>query len=228
MAALLLAVSACDRAATEINAPSVPLSLSYAKSVTASKSIHENFNTSVKAPSVLEATGTAPSYVKGAVTFDAYNRGYLRTIAGDYNTVSFTADVTVTVTSPLHGNGDGITFFGIGDGAPGVFFGEPATNAAVYARLMPSDFFGPAVELTTSVGGSTTYTRVEGLAGDGTHKVRIKWNAVTSELTLLIDNAVVGPVAVPGLFDGTNAHIFFGGAGNATFDDLHVVVSPDK
>jgi hypothetical protein len=189
---------------------------------------------------MLQATGTPPSYTNGAVTFDLYARGYLRTIAADYNTTDFIADVTVTVTSPWIGNGSGITFFGIGDGEPNpYFFDEPNTNAAVYARLMPDDFYGPAVELTTSIAGSTTYTTVAGEAGDGTHRLRLSWNHLTSELTFSIDTdwipgtpftptAVMGPVAVPGLFNGANAHIFFGGAGNATFDDLRVVALPSK
>jgi hypothetical protein len=186
---------------------------------------------------MLEVTGKAPSYVNGAVTFDLTQRGYLRTIDADYNTVSFTADIVVTVTSPLLGNGAGITFFGIGDGEASSFYDEPGPSAAVYARLMPNDFFGPKVELTTSVGGDRTSVDAFDQAGDGTHMLRIKWNAATSELTFLIDTnyvpgsaftptATMGPVAVPGLFDGTNAHIFFGAAGNAVFDDLHVVVTP--
>jgi hypothetical protein len=237
LGALFLVAGACDRAPADINAPTAPASASFDKSITASKSISENFNLNVPSPSVLEATGTAPSFINGAVTFDAFNRGYLRTIDADFNTVSFTADIVVTVTSPHHGNGDGISYFGIGDGQPAGSFGEPTSNAAVYARMMPDDFFGPEVELTTSVGGHTSATTAAGEAGDGTHMLRIKWDHVTSELTFAIDTdwtpgteftptAVMGPVAVPGLFNGSNAHIFFGGAGNATFDNLHVVVSP--
>jgi hypothetical protein len=239
LAALVLAASACDRPAADLNAPGIPDAVSNAKSITASKSIHENFNLNVKAPSVLEATGTAPSFINGAVTFDPYSRGYLRTIDGDFNTVSFTADIVVTVVSPRHGNGDGITFVGIGDGVPSGWYGEPSSNAAVYARLMPSDFFGPNVEFTTSIGGGTSATYAPGQAGDGTHKVRISWNKSTSEVTISIDSnwvpgtaftpdATSGPISAAGLFDGTNAHIFFGGAGSATFDDLHVVVAPEK
>lgn len=239
LAAVFLIAGACDRAPTDLTTPSGPGSVSFAKSTTASKSFSENFNLNRPSTSLLEATGIAPSYTNGAVTFDLYDRGYLRTIAADYNTTDFIADVTVSVTSHWIG-GAGITFFGIGDGVPSSFYAEPASNAAVYARLMPDDFFGPKVELTTSIDENpTTISTAVGEAGDGTHRLRISWNHVTSELTFsiatnwvpgtpFIPTAVMGPVAVPGLFNGTNAHIFFGGAGYSTFDDLRVVALPSK
>ncbi len=48
------------------------------------------------------------------------------------------------------------------------------------------------------------------------------------EGTEFVPTAVLGPIAVPGYFDVTNSQIFFGGAGNVTFDNLRVVAYNPK
>lgn len=189
-------------------------------------SIVEDFNSNAL-PATLEESGLSPNYSGGVVTFPDYDRRYLRTIA-NYNNSSFIAEVTVTVSTGF--GGEGMAFIGFGAGEPNCgFFCEPMVAPNIYARIGPDDF-GPFVGVTNGIVEHIGDT-VD--AGDGTHRVRITWNHVTQEFTFAIHRyyaggpfvptTVIGPVVVTDVFGDSNSRIFFGGAGNATFDDLQVL-----
>ena len=149
-AASLGGVAACDKSPVEVTGPaSSVLAPSFTSLSAAQKSLSftENFNPRNPRPDMLEVTGAAPSYATGAAVFagtnpSGYDRGSLRTIAANYNTTSFRADVTVTIPGGFGGNG--IAWFGFGAGEPDCYFYcEPFTDPAIYVRILPSDFFGP-------------------------------------------------------------------------------------
>ena len=192
------------------------------------KSFVANFNNDAL-PATLEESGSTPLYAGGVVTFPmGYGgpRGYLRTKA-NYNNASFTAEVTLTVFGGF--GGAGIGFIGFGAGEPNcAFWCEPMSAPSIYARISPDDF-GTAVGITN---GPVEHIGETTAGGNGTHRVRITWNHVTKGFTFAIHRyytggpfvptVTIGPVVVTDVFGDTNSRIFFGGSGNATFDDLVV------
>lgn len=193
------------------------------------KSFSETFS-STSRPATLEESNLSPIYTGGVVTFPGFgpfDRRYLRTIA-NYNNTSFTAEVTVTVVSG--GGGSGIGFIGFGAGVPNCgFYCEPMFAPSIYARVAPDDF-NPSVNVTNGPVEHIGYTPDDG--GTGTHRLRITWDHVTKGFTFAIHRyytggpfvptTTIGPVIVTDVFGATNSRIFFGGAGNVTFDDLVV------
>jgi hypothetical protein len=236
--AVSLSSAACDKSPLEVTGTGgSSLAPAYTSVTTKSLSFNESFTKLTTTPATLEVTGAAPSYSTGAAVFagsqpSGSDRGYLRTIAANYNTTSFRADITVTIPGGFDGNG--IAYFGFGRGEPNCdFFCEVNTAPAMYLRILPSDFFGPKVEATNADG---TLDTAYGQGGTGTHRVRIEWNANTRAITLsimtnyvdgavFVPTAVMGPYTLGGEFDATNSHIFFGGAGMDSFDDLNVKVT---
>jgi hypothetical protein len=238
LVAVFLSSAACDKSPLEVTGTSTnSLTPAYTTVTAKSLSFNENFNRISTTPALLEATGIAPSYATGAALFagsDDSDRGYLRTIAANYNTTSFRADVTVTI--PGGYAGDGIAFFGFGIGQPNCdfFFCEADTGPVIFARILPSDFNGPKVEITGA--NENTLSTTFGEGGTGTHRVRIVWNSDTREITFsimsnyvngeeFVPTAVMGPFVLGSEFDVTNSHIFFGGAGMGSFDDMNVKVT---
>jgi hypothetical protein len=100
--------------------------------------------------------------------------------------------------------GNGIAYFGLGRAEPFCdFFCEPLTDPSIYVRILPSDFFGLKVEITSSTCGTLATTLGQG--GTGTHRVRIAWNSSTRAITLSIMSNYVAdaefvPTAVMGPF----------------------------
>ncbi len=190
-------------------------------------SFKEDFHSNTL-PAGLEQPGFSPIYANGAVTFPNNDRRYLQTVA-NYNNTNFIAEVTVTVNNGSGGNG--IAFFGLGSGVASYFYGEPRVSPTTYVRLFPDDFHGGAVGITTSTAESIG--NVFNAAGQGTHRVRITWDRVTKTFTVAIQKNYTGgpfsPTATIVLtpdneaFGDTNTRIYFGGAGNAVFDDLLVL-----
>ncbi len=193
-------------------------------------SFAENFDGNVL-PGTLEESWDSPVYADGVVLFPGAldgDRRYLRTIA-NYNTTNFVAEVTVTVASGFGGAGMGFIGFGAGEPNCG-FFCEPMTAPNIYARIGPNDF-GPFVGVTNGTTEHIGGDPEDG--GDGTHRVRITWNHATGEFTFAIHRyytggpfvptTIIGPVTVTDEFGDSDSRIFFGGAGNATFDDLRVL-----
>lgn len=230
-----LSSAACDKSPLEVTGTNASsLTPAYTSVTTKSMSFNENFNKITATPATLEVTGSAPTYSTSAAVFtgsqiSGSDRGYLRTVAANYNTTSFRADITVTIPGGYAGNG--IASVGFGRGEPNCdFYCEANTSPAMYLRILPSDFHGPKVEATNADG---TLDTVYDQGGTGTHRVRIEWNANTRAITLsimsnyvdgavFVPTAVMGPYTLGSEFDATNSHIFFGGAGMDAFDDLNV------
>jgi hypothetical protein len=181
-------------------------------------------------PDTLEESGPSPLYGGGLVTFPNDARRYLRTVA-NYDTTRFVADVTVTINDGQDG-GNGIVFFGLGAGVAGGEFGEPVTAPAAMARVSPTDFFN-FFSMATSTNDHLDY--IAGLPGSGTHRLRISWDPSSALFTIAVHpNYTGGPFVSAQTFSEvltepfgpTDSRIFFGGAGNSTFDDLQVVTLP--
>ena len=208
----------------------VVAALAASASGASAQSLVESFTTELSVGSgVLQSNGGGPLFDDGAVVFTGFDgRGYLRT-AQNYKDISFIAEVTVTVASGS--GGDGIAFFGMGDGEPTFFYGEPYTFSSIYTRVMPSDFYS---QISVTNGG-TEHQALTELGGDGAYRVRITWNHATQMFTSAFQKDYAGGTFVPtytsdpmplngaGLLTDANARIFFGGAGNATFDDLVIL-----
>ncbi len=156
-------------------------------------------------------------------------RSMLRTADTDYASTSFVAEITVSV---VGGGGGGSTFIGLGVGEPFAgFFQEPRTGAHIFTRLQPNDFGAGGAVVTDN---SAEFTSPGGtVAGNGTHRVRVQYDAAIQTIAFTIDqNYAGGPFVTDHVlgvrstadngFDATNARIFFGGASGATFDDLSV------
>lgn len=241
LVAASLSSAACDKSPLEVTGTTAGAPAPAFTSLSAankSLSFNENFNPRNPKPAMLEVTGAAPSYATGAAVFagsnpDGSDRGYLRTIAANYNTTSFWAEVTVTIPGGFGGNG--IAYFGFGRGEPNcAFYCEANTDPSIYLRILPSDFFGPKVEATSSADGTLATAFGEG--GTGTHRLRISWDAGARAITLsimsnyvdgaeFVPTAVMGPYTLGAEYDITNSHIFLGGAGMDSFDNLNVKVT---
>ena len=179
----------------------------------------------------LQVNGGAPVFDNGAVVFAQYegDRGYLRT-AQNYRAIDFIAEVTITVASGA--GGGGIAFFGAGPGVPNPgFYLEPYDSASIYVRTMPDEFYA-----TVAVTNATAENQAPSSdGGDGTYRMRITWNHVTGTFTYAFQKNYAGGVFTPtfesgaipfggmGSLTDANFRIFFGGAGNATFDDLVIL-----
>jgi len=175
---------------------------------------------------------TAATFNGSVATFPGggdNGRSYLRTIDDDYVSGNFAAEITTTLNN---GGGGGSAFFGLGVGDPfAAFFHEPRTSPSIFARLQPSDFGGGgavttdnAVEVTSPGGG---------VAGNGTHRVRMEYDAAKQLIVFYIDkNYAGGPFVADSVLgvrnaadnglNATNARVFFGSSSNVTFDDLSV------
>lgn len=198
------------------------------------QSLVESFTTEQSVGSgVLQSNGASAVFDDGAVVYPGDSRGYLRT-AQDYKDITFMAEVTLTVTSAWAGDGRSIAFFGLGEGVPnGGFYDEPYSSSSIYVRVMPSDFF-PGTQVTNGGVELNDASRTT-FGGDGTYRVRITFNHSTQAFTYAFQKDYTGgtftptfvsdPITLNGgaYFDGQNARIFFGGAGNATFDDLVIL-----
>ena len=154
-------------------------------------------------------------------------RDYVRTIDNDYLASDFTAEITITVVGEASDGGATIGFFGIGNGVAGGAHAEPS-GPSIHFRTHStvSDFNN--VGLIDSDGDSSSAGNLP--LGNGTHRLRIVWDASTEIFTFSVDEDNTGSFgepltsAAPGGLGDTNSHIFFGGSRNISFDDLLVQV----
>ena len=199
--------------------------------------ISENFSTGLPSSLELVAGGGSGTqdYGVGTATFNGegdQQRSMLRTIGSNYASVSFVAEVTVTVNSS--GTlGSNIGFFGMGPGVPlSDSYYEPATTPSIYFSVFPFEFAGEAVRYTDN-GAETTSD--PNTSGNGTHRIRMTWDAGTELMEFAIDKSYSGSFfadttysninGADNGFTSGNAHIFFGGASGVQFDDLSITVS---
>lgn len=159
-------------------------------------------------------------------TIDAA-RAYLRTNKSDFHNTSFVAEVNVTVNN---GSGNGCAFVGLGAGIPDSgFYQEPRTTPVNYLRLAPSDFSSGYLTFNENAVSSTVANPGP---GNGTHRVRLIWDAATRRLQTDVDaNSTSGVFirdygrvnysSATGFAAGTG-RLFVGGAGGVSFGPLSV------
>jgi serine acetyltransferase len=118
-------------------------------------------------------------------------RSYLRTIQTDYSSVNFVAEVTVTV-PPAPGypsRGRNIVFFGLGPVLPVDIYGGPSNepDSSINIATLPDNFF-PRFQVYNA-----TDTKIDAACGgNGTHRMRLEWNAQTKTAVTSIDQDYTG------------------------------------
>ena len=164
-----------------------------------------------------------PAFTGGA-------RSYAVTTRGDWVRENFRAEVTVTLRSG-HG-GNGCAFFGLGKGvADPSNYGEPTVKPALLFRVAPDDFAGGQMAITLN--GVKAADEVH--LGDGTHRLRLSWDAARKCAWLQIhpngnggagDNVFVAKetvsIAVGTVDFGADARLFVGGAEGVSFSSFTV------
>ncbi len=155
-------------------------------------------------------------------------RSYVRTIRSNMADSSFQAEVTVTLNG---GGGAGCAFFGMGSGEPDAAqFNEPSTAPSLFCRLAPSDFAGGQVTVS---GKDIDREDASSPIGDGTHRLRMTWDAAKKRALFEICRNWDGKtfhsdssatVNVDKLNFGNDGHLFIGGAAGVTFTDFAVKV----
>ncbi len=186
------------------------------------------FLASVSAMAAAELQVNAP-----IPAFSGHQRDYAATGKGGVAKENFQAEVTVTIRSGAGGNG--CAFLGVGSGKPNpAAYGEPTTAPSLVFRMAPNDFAGG--RLTVSVDGQQVQ---ESQLGDGTHRLRLSWDAAKKHAWLEIHRdwkagatfrpttALLVP-AVSAAF-GEGDRIFVGGAEGVQFADFSVKpLSPEE
>ncbi len=158
-------------------------------------------------------------------------RQYVRTKQSNYNQISFVFEGTVTL-SPVADWG--AAFFGIGraDGNAG-FYGEPIQpTIKITAGPTVSYLNGNAVFAIENPGGAGNQAiTMPGAAGDGTHRLRLVWNALTKSAYAQIDRNYAGGSFVAdytsseitiNTLTASNSHLYFGGGNSIVWDDISV------
>ncbi|MCB1208644.1 MAG: choice-of-anchor D domain-containing protein, partial [Verrucomicrobiales bacterium] len=172
-----------------------------------------SFDATVGSPTV--------SFAGGNANFNGANdlyRTYVRSLDTGYYSRDFVAEITVT-------QGSWLGFFGMGVGTPTGGSNEPGVPQLTF-RLPPGT---GQVSAYDNVGGPPPF----GILGDGTHRLRLTWNATAKTALFEVDKDYAGGPFVADLtsavvdgsdngFDATNSRIFFGGAAGMVFDDLTI------
>lgn len=178
-------------------------------------------------PNVMMAGGAAQFTGKGDGA-----RAYIRTISPDYDRQSFIAEATVTIrkgVGPL-----GIAFMGMGAGQPNPgSYSTPSIPPSVYVQICPSGFGGGAIASVTD--GQECSNQGP---GDGTHRVRMTWDATKKRAMFEIspnwDGKAFKPLfsttayAVTVAFSNTNTRLFLGGGDGVTFGQFSVRAASDQ
>ncbi len=196
------------------------------------ESISEDF-TLEGIPASLQANGATGNITddNGHLQFGGVGNGsrsFVRTVAGDFFSKDFVAEVTVTV--PAAGANSVLAFFGMGEGTPNPATSYEPINPGIHTRLHNDLNFGL---LHASDNGVSTAFNTGSDPGSGTHRIRLTWDAATQQARLQVDTDFTGGTFTAdqdsGLIDGsdngfndTNTHIYFGGNENLIYDDFSV------
>lgn len=163
-------------------------------------------------------------------------RDWIGTADTDYATVSFIAEVDVTVLD--NSNNDQSLYLGLGVGADannggnGPGFDEPSVGPAIYvgvrdnagANHIRGDF-------DASVNGGAIGVNTAGPSGDGTHTLRLVSNGLTAQFSIDLNQMGVfadlgAPIDISDNgFDATNSRVFIGAANGRVFDNFSVEVT---
>ena len=210
-------------------------------SVYSATELSEDFEAMVL-PATLEESSccASVSFSTAAAVFPGVGdsgRVFLRSIDDDFNSTHFVLEVTVTLTTGF--SGAGAAFIGLGRGAPlGLFYNEPRDGPHLFLRIFADD--SPWLGSTTVVDDADeVFSSATGVAGTGTHRVRLIWNATTEEASFQIHrnyssgsfvaSTTIGPYnGSDNGFNAADSRIFFGSASGVTFDDLSVTLSSDE
>jgi hypothetical protein len=166
-------------------------------------------------------------------------RNYLRTLVGDYATVSvsFTAEITFEVTT-----NDQATFFGVGTGDTALFGTPDWSTQFSSASFWPEPGNDQLVAFRTQNDVNAFVNRAIAGFDPGVHRLRMTFTSATNHLVGSIDlnyaggpftaDATTLPIVTTTLFaaDGwptEPSRIFFGGDDGATFRDLTITVVPE-
>lgn len=154
------------------------------------------------------------------------------TIATNYHTVDFTAEVTVTMPNTLAGS-----YFGLGRGSstpdPGDNYGNPASGPVVYIR----HFMNPGVHTNNNLtigtnnqfnggltpgGGMGEILNLNGV-GPGATTYKLKFTYTGGIVRFYVNGVAFGPAVNVSAYNFTgHGRIFFGGDASVTCDDLTV------
>ena len=186
-------------------------------------------------PNMLLGTGfgsPTTSFAGGNFTITSLenSRIYLGTNDTDYSTIdfSFEADVTIPDTS----SGWSISFIGMGSTtANGSFFGEPTTDQHLVMAVRQDD-----ATLSWRDNGATGTGTSGVVSRNGTHGIRMDWNATSKLATFFFDSGNDGtydPLKTFTLdgstngFTGSNSRLFVGGGNGLSFDNINVTAVPE-
>jgi hypothetical protein len=173
----------------------------------------------------LDGTNHISFAAGNAVWNSSENRQYIRTIESDYFLINFRFEATITVSGGPWGG----SFFGMGAGNANTGnFGEP-TSPNIMCVVWPTSFLSGGLDGRDN---SAAVWLANGAAGDGTHRLRMDWNATTKIAAISIDKNYTGGAFVADAtgtlngadngFNATNSHIVFGGGENMIVDDIAV------
>lgn len=162
-------------------------------------------------------------------TGDSY-RQYVRTKDSDYNTQSFVFEGTVNI-SPTNSWGAAFCGIGKGDGNPN-HYGEPIPPS-IKMNVGPTvSYLSGAMDFNIEPNPDRSGIigeRIAGASGDGTHRIRLVWNAVSHSAYGQIDQNYSGgsfnadytsSVFTIATLNAGNSHIYFGGGNSVAWDDL--------
>ncbi len=198
--------------------------------------LDENFNANTQ-PGTMLTAGSGVTFNSGSVAFNG-GRSYLRTAQSNFFNFDFVAEVTLST-------GGDISFFGMGAGTPAAPWSEP-DGASINLRLHPSHIAGgrsDAVGASQMPYAFVQFNTFAYMGSNPAQRLRLTWDATAKQAQFAIDNSYNGIFvadATSALIDGsnlglngTNSAIFFGGAGNARYDNFVItssapVATPDS
>ena len=164
-------------------------------------------------------------------------RNYLRTLVGDYATVSFTAEITFEVTT-----NERATFFGVGSGNTALFGTPDWSTQFSSASFWPEPANDKITAFRTQNDMNAFVDKAVAGFDPGVHRLRMTFDSATKFLVGSIDlnyaggpftaDATTLPIVTTTLFaaDGwptEPSRIFFGGDDGAVFRDLTITVVPE-
>jgi len=174
---------------------------------------------------LVDLTGGNVTYYEGE-----FNRQYIRTVDSDYANYDFTCEATVTTTGLSNWS---IAYLGMGPtGIDELNSGEPQSYPRLDANVWNSidSLYLRDGAVFSGVGNVPV--------SDGTHRLRMTWDAATQQAEFAIDVDYAGgafefdyAIARDGSdngFDVTNSNLHFGGGNGLVFDDVSVSIAPDK
>lgn len=216
----------------------------------------EDFSSNTMGPNLVVTGGSGSdiNFSGGNAAFTGTSatgsqRAYLGTNMAFDLGVDFIAELGVFI--PTTGGGNNIAFFGFGTGqtgvsAPGPSFFEPSQGPTTYIAVI-GDGVGNSnaqkiayADFDSAVtGGTATNIYQSGgndvLLGSGSHRLRMSYSGTTGLLEFSYQEDSIGSfiALAPAIniadngFTSTTGQLFFGGSGNAVFDDVSLTVVPE-